>query len=1117
MATNPWDADPIVAPAPGFTGVIPGVGKTPSVPTGYEADPARPGALRPIAGGPEDPATNDTLDDKTTTFYAQQILAGAPMPTMGMGKVAAQNRQKVMAKVAEIAGAQGLTGTDLAKQIAHYQSGKKQLGTLETQLGTTRQNEATATLNGQQFLDRSAELPGQTEFPALNAITQFFQKNLPVPGHDTKVAMDAAYNTFVNEYAKVVNGSPSGAGVLSDNARREAMSVLTGNYSMSQKKAVFDQMKVDMENRMNAMKGGINQGYDALVKQPGYDVPDDTSHLPVAPQKQQDHILIPGVAPPGAEDGAGGGGGSSGPSDPKLQTTNDTLRQMFHSGATTDQIVAYGRAHGVDPNPDEINTARAKGMDVQFVQPDTPEQQKVKKRIAEEDKLGLADSPVETLLKQDATLSLSDEAAGIGNAAANIITSPFTGKFDPVGSYKLGRDVERQRISDAQDTLGYGAAPIEFVGGMASGSPTNALAAVTDVRQLIKMGAKSGAYGGALAGFGSGQGAGPSTSGAVVGGIGGAAVGALAPYAASKLAARGLPKGMAPDVANAAQAEGVDLLRPMVDPASRGNFGALESAPGSQNVIRAGIDKTKSQIEGRVADLGQGGTALNEGAAGEKLQLSGNRYIQRSRGIADRLYRAAENAGGTNRLVPQKAIDQADQEIAALKANPSTNSGEINFLQGIRDDLAAPGGKTVAEIRNIREGLRGAIGNSNLTMSGAEARANSILGAAADDISQAAPQAGRLYKRADAFYRERQTVVDDIKRSILGQKNNPLDPQTAFKNINTLSAKGGNLRRLSAVVSYLDPVERQDVAATVAATLGRKGGQDAPFSTDTFLTQTDKMSPGALRTIFGPDGAQSISNLRLLSQKLKEGVGDINRSKTANSMIRQMATKFVASLTGLGGMAGLAEGGMAGGGTGALTGLAVGAAVKGAQTARNVLSARAMVNPRVSQWLAQAADVSTPSQAQQAVKGLSLVISREPALAHELTPIRDFLDQRVTQLLAAQPNQQEGGQQAPRPLASPPANGFGNRPDGTPKGTGYLGVLKRPDGNVSTELSIGVPINGKEMDIPTLVPGLTKEEVNWLLTTPEDQIAKKLPESIRRKAVAHAEQRLAAGQSPFAN
>jgi len=89
------------------------------------------------------------------------------------------------------------------------------------------------------------------------------------------------------------------------------------------------------------------------------------------------------------------------------------------------------------------------------------------------------------------------------------------------------------------------------------------------------------------------------------------------------------------------------------------------------------------------------------------------------------------------------------------------------------------------------------------------------------------------------------------------------------------------------------------------------------------------------------------------------------------------------------------------------------------------------------------------------------------------------------------------------------------RPDGTDKGTGFLGVLKRPDGSVSTEISVGVPINGREMDVPTLVPGLTKQEVNWLLTTPVDRIARNLPETIRNKVVAHAQGRIAAGLSPF--
>jgi hypothetical protein len=40
------------------------------------------------------------VDDQTATFYAQQMLAGGQMPTLGMGKAAAQARQKILKKVA---------------------------------------------------------------------------------------------------------------------------------------------------------------------------------------------------------------------------------------------------------------------------------------------------------------------------------------------------------------------------------------------------------------------------------------------------------------------------------------------------------------------------------------------------------------------------------------------------------------------------------------------------------------------------------------------------------------------------------------------------------------------------------------------------------------------------------------------------------------------------------------------------------------------------------------------------------------------------------------------------------------------------------------------------------
>lgn len=96
------------------------------------------------------------------------------------------------------------------------------------------------------------------------------------------------------------------------------------------------------------------------------------------------------------------------------------------------------------------------------------------------------------------------------------------------------------------------------------------------------------------------------------------------------------------------------------------------------------------------------------------------------------------------------------------------------------------------------------------------------------------------------------------------------------------------------------------------------------------------------------------------------------------------------------------------------------------------------------------------------------------------------------------------------PQSTVPSRDFGLREDGTPKGSGFLGVMQRPEGGVSSELSIGVNIDGKETQIPMLVPTLTEEEVNYLLG------GGKPTDAIVAKAVEHAKTRMAQGLSPFA-
>lgn len=105
---------------------------------------------------------------------------------------------------------------------------------------------------------------------------------------------------------------------------------------------------------------------------------------------------------------------------------------------------------------------------------------------------------------------------------------------------------------------------------------------------------------------------------------------------------------------------------------------------------------------------------------------------------------------------------------------------------------------------------------------------------------------------------------------------------------------------------------------------------------------------------------------------------------------------------------------------------------------------------------------------------------------------------------------------APAPAAAP---AFGARPDGSQKGTGWLGVLNLPNGDVATEYSMqsdAVKKDGKRVDFPTLVPTLTKSEVDLMV---KDIIpnGKDIPEPIVQKAIAHAKARLAEGKSPFAD
>jgi len=77
------------------------------------------------------------------------------------------------------------------------------------------------------------------------------------------------------------------------------------------------------------------------------------------------------------------------------------------------------------------------------------------------------------------------------------------------------------------------------------------------------------------------------------------------------------------------------------------------------------------------------------------------------------------------------------------------------------------------------------------------------------------------------------------------------------------------------------------------------------------------------------------------------------------------------------------------------------------------------------------------------------------------------------------------------------------------KGPGFQGSFTNPEGQDVTEFSVGIPINGQETNIPSIVEDTTPEEINSIVNSAT------VPESAMRKAQLSAENRIGQGQSPF--
>lgn len=213
-----------------------------------QAAPASGGAVYTSRGG----TGNDAgMDDKGLDYVADIYRRTGQLPPLGMGKAAATLRTKIIQRAQQRDAAEGISGTDAVAVHYDTKAGGASLAQQEKNADAIIAAEQTALANGQQFLDRSREMHAQTHYPWLNSVVNAAQR---ATGGETVKSMDIAHDTFMTEYAKVVAGSPSGAGVLSDSARQHALGLISGSATYDQKVAAFNQLKADMHNRVQALQ-----------------------------------------------------------------------------------------------------------------------------------------------------------------------------------------------------------------------------------------------------------------------------------------------------------------------------------------------------------------------------------------------------------------------------------------------------------------------------------------------------------------------------------------------------------------------------------------------------------------------------------------------------------------------------------------------------------------------------------------------------------------------------------------------------------------------------------------------------------------------------------------------
>lgn len=380
---------------------------------------------------------------------------------------------------------------------------------------------------------------------------------------------------------------------------------------------------------------------------------------------------------------------------------------------------------------------------------------------------------------------------------------------------------------------------------------------------------------------------------------------------------------------------------PSLGQATESNFlqgmeSLLSKFPGGQGVFRRFAEAQQKSM----GDKTRTGVAAED--AGRAIEGGVDNFLSRTKATWQTLDNAvaAKIPKGTA-YAPTNTLQTLEDLTKTVVGAEKTTGALVNpKLAEIKENLSADllknsGQLPFEALRQLRSRI-GSMLDDSLVSGIPQGELKRVYASLSKDMEAAAKKAGagNEWARQNAYYSARMDRVENVLSRVLGKT-----PEETFSRFMPRDAEQSN--KLRAVMRSLQPGERQVVAEAVVNRLGRAtpGKQNEAgdvFSSETFLTNWNRLSPQAKAQLFtDADMRRNLEAVAKVSANIREGAGVYaNPSGTAGAG-SAIATGAVA-----------VTGSIASGSVAPLVGAA--ALIGGAN-----VSARMLTSPRIVEWLAQ--------------------------------------------------------------------------------------------------------------------------------------------------------------------